>query len=127
MGGCFGKTWAGGETKQGRPSRHDSVTVVIGAPLPSFYDSWRRVRGKHALGLRWAPSLEMASKLRTRLYQCLALGVFGWFVGGEKGAVRTQDQQGSGHEKGETRARRGNALNEARRETCEGKLNQVMH
>ncbi|EWY99181.1 hypothetical protein FOXG_18152 [Fusarium oxysporum f. sp. lycopersici 4287] len=51
--------------------------------------------------------------------------VFGWFVGGEKGAVRTQNQQGSGHEKGETRARGENALDEARRETCEGKLNQV--
>ena len=67
----------------------------------------------------------MASKLRMLLNQCLALSLVGSLVEKREQYVPTQDQQGPGHEKGETRARGGNALNEARSETCEGKLNQV--
>jgi hypothetical protein len=68
--------------------------------------------------------LEMASKLRTPLYQCLALSLVGSLVEKREQYVpRTSKVQGmrkvrQGHE-GEY------ALDEASRETCEGKLNQV--
>lgn len=83
MGNCFGRARqnVGGRRNETRPTVTSRLSNCCHRCSIAFILRLvETCEGEHALGLRWAPSLEMASKSRTPLYQCLALSLVGSLV-----------------------------------------------